>query len=328
MPRDHVIFFRNISTAPGRSDSNKERDPYESAVELLGYIAHTQPVLAQEFVNAHDLVRIIGSSEEWTGVVATSKRAGEAWVNALRHFSNPETIPGEYCLIVSQISLSLTKCRVLEWDNVPLYTPGIATTTAFAAQDLPAFAFPTIVVESQATGCAELLGPFIVSDLHARRLQEEPSSVKPLLVLTGDKNSSELTDILQCHEIAYQEFEVYRTCPRSDIRQRLEALIEEIVAGTEKAAQEITIWLAFFSPSSAEAVLLASPPSPSTEGIPSYWHQQLAQDAQTNHGKRVTFRMAAIGKTTRHYLQGRGFEGVVQAERPNAECLARAIAGD
>jgi hypothetical protein len=108
----------------------------------------------------------------------------------------------------------------------------------------------------------------------------------------------------------------------------MEAVIKEIIAGTEESVQEITIWLAFFSPSSAEAVLFASPPSPSTDVSASDWHQQLTQDAQTNHGKRVTFRMAAIGKTTRHYLQGRGFKGVVQAERPNAECLARAIAGD
>jgi uroporphyrinogen-III synthase len=108
----------------------------------------------------------------------------------------------------------------------------------------------------------------------------------------------------------------------------MEALIDEIIADTEESVQEITIWLAFFSPSSAEAVLFASPPTPSTDESPSYWYHQLTQDAQTKHRKQVTFRMAAIGKTTRCYLQGRGFEGVVQAERPNAECLARAIAGD
>jgi hypothetical protein len=96
MPRDHVIFFRNKSTEPGRSNDSTDRDPYESAVESLGYSAHTQPVLAQEFVNEDDLARIIGSPEEWTGVVATSKRAGEAWVNALRHFSNTQSIPSEY----------------------------------------------------------------------------------------------------------------------------------------------------------------------------------------------------------------------------------------
>lgn len=98
MPRDHVIFFRNKSTEPGRSDSNT--DPYESAVESLGYTAHTQPVLAQEFVNAEDLEQIMASPQEWTGVVATSKRAGEAWVNALRHFSDTrQRIPSEYCAL-------------------------------------------------------------------------------------------------------------------------------------------------------------------------------------------------------------------------------------
>lgn len=52
------------------------------------------------------------------------------------------------------------------------------------------------------------------------------------------------------------------------------------------------------------------------------------QQAQTDRRKQITFRVAAIGKTTRQYLQQRGFDRVVQAERPNAEYLAKAIAGD
>lgn len=95
MPRDRVIFFRNPSTEPGQSDV--DRDPYESAVASLGYAAHTQPVLAQEFVHEDDLVRSIALPEEWSGLVATSKRAGEAWVDAFRHFAaTGKPIPSEH----------------------------------------------------------------------------------------------------------------------------------------------------------------------------------------------------------------------------------------
>lgn len=95
MSRHHIIFFRNASTDSGSSDA--DRDPYESAAASLGYTAHTQPVLVQEFVDEDDLVRTIGMPEEWAGVVATSKRAGEAWVNALRRsIKTGKRIPSEF----------------------------------------------------------------------------------------------------------------------------------------------------------------------------------------------------------------------------------------
>lgn len=182
------------------------------------------------------------------------------------------------------------------------------------------------MAESEATGCAEFLGPCIVSDVRTRFSEGgAPSSANPLLVLTGDKNSPELTDILRRDGIAYGELEVYRTCPRPDIRQRLSALLGEILVDADQTSRPVTVWLAFFSPSSAAAVLSASPPMSSSDARPSPWYEHLAQ-ALPDHGKRIDFRIAAIGKTTRLYLEQQGFERVVQAERPNAESLARAIA--
>lgn len=78
MQREHVIFFRNPST------QHDEQDPYESAMTSDRYTAYTQPVLQQEFVNEDRLADVLGDSDGWAAVVATSKRAGEAWANAIR----------------------------------------------------------------------------------------------------------------------------------------------------------------------------------------------------------------------------------------------------
>lgn len=215
--------------------------------------------------------------------------------------------------------------RALAWEQIPLYTPGSATTATFSGPDLPNSCFPTIVLGSEDTGCAEHLGPFIVSHLASQADAGFPTTRKPFLVLTGDKNSSELTDILQRHQVAYQELEVYRTSPRPDIAKRLGGLLEDIVVGKEgNPDQVVTIWFAFFSPSSAEAVLLAdtSPTAPGQR----YWYDQIASDLEERHHVHLNFRMAAIGKTTGNYLRREGFENVVQAGKPNAEGMARAIA--
>ncbi|GHJ88505.1 hypothetical protein NliqN6_4907 [Naganishia liquefaciens] len=313
MPRrSHIVFFRN--PVPDSSTANAEQEPYESAASSCGYTPHTQPVLAQEFVRQVDLVQMMAVPEAWMGVVATSKRAGEAWANALRHL----TTSGQ---------------RIPKWNDVPLYTPGAATTAAFAAPpDLDATAFPTIVAESETTGCAELLGSFIVSDAQqGKAVALAPARGKPLLVLTGDKNSPELADILRRGGIPFKEVQVYRTCPRHDIRPRLSGLIEDIMVDAEETDRRpltvtatVTVWLAFFSPSSADAVLSAGPSTSSS--LP--WYEQLVQTApiDPSSSPRIQFRIAAIGKTTRLYLEQRGFERVVQAQRPNAEALARAIA--
>lgn len=221
----------------------------------------------------------------------------------------------------------LTTCRALDWGQVPLFTPGAGTTATFSSSDLPNSCFPTIVSESQETGCAEHLGPFIVSHITTEDSRTDgAATLKPFLVLTGDKNSSELTDILQRNQVAYQELEVYRTRPLPDIAPRLTALLEDIVVGSARnPEQAITIWFAFFSPSSAEAVLQARPSSAETSQT-SHWHNIIAEELEERYGKRIEFRMAAIGKTTGNYLRRQGFNDVVQAEKPNAEGMAKAIA--
>lgn len=99
MQREHVIFFRHPSTEP--SGLSVERDPYEAAMTSDRYIAHTQPVLGQEFVNENRLVEVLGDPEAWRAVVATSKRAGEAWSNAVR-CRNAGTIGESKCFSAQQ----------------------------------------------------------------------------------------------------------------------------------------------------------------------------------------------------------------------------------
>lgn len=219
-----------------------------------------------------------------------------------------------------------TTRRHLAWQQMPLYTPGAATTTTFSASDLPKSCFPSIVPGSEDTGCAENLGPFIVSHNDSgARPKSNAATPNPFLVLTGDKNSSELTDHLQRHQVVYEELEVYRTSPRSDIAQRLAELLEAIVVGSNRGVdQAITIWFAFFSPSSAEAVLHAE--TLTTTAEQKYWYNQVASELEQHYRVRIRFRMAAIGKTTGNYLRRQGFGDVVQAVKPNAEGMAKAIA--
>lgn len=221
--------------------------------------------------------------------------------------------------------LCLITRRILAWAQVPLYTPGAATTATFSASDLAESCFPSIVSASEDTGCAEILGPFIVSHLNSQfRGTGKQGTSKPFLILTGDKNSSELTDILQRHQVAYKELEVYRTSPRPDIAERMAELLAEIVAGANRDTEHpLIIWFAFFSPSSAEAVLRAGAKPASTGER--YWFDRVASDLEEHHGVRIKFRMAAIGKTTGNYLRREGFEDVVQAGKPNAEGMVRAI---
>lgn len=193
---------------------------------------------------------------------------------------------------------------------------------------------------SEETGCAEHLGPFIAFDT-LRRERHQQNNIEasgaagsltrqPFLVLTGDKNSSELTDHLQRHHLDYVELEVYRTCPRTDIQPRLTHLLRDIAASrssTEGKHTVITVWFACFSPSSAEAVLNAIPtPTIRSDLAASHsWIHDLTVELEARYHVDIQIRMAAIGKTTRNYLLKQGFEGVVQAEKPNADCLARAI---
>lgn len=93
MQRELVIFFRNPST------EHDERDPYESAMTSDRYTSYTQPVLQQKFVNESQLAKVLKEPAEWTAVVATSKRAGEAWANAVR--SNKDAKPDSSKYILS-----------------------------------------------------------------------------------------------------------------------------------------------------------------------------------------------------------------------------------
>lgn len=86
---EHVILLRNASVEP-QQDANVQADPYEFAITSRGLAAHTFPVLGQEYVNVPRLVEVLQRPEDWAAVIATSKRAGEAWVNAMRQCKQAE----------------------------------------------------------------------------------------------------------------------------------------------------------------------------------------------------------------------------------------------
>ncbi|KAJ9124344.1 hypothetical protein QFC22_001144 [Naganishia vaughanmartiniae] len=84
---EHVILLRNASSIDPQQDAaagQTTADPYEFAITARGLLPHTLPVLGQEFVNVSRLQEVFQHPEDWAAVVATSKRAGEAWVDAIR----------------------------------------------------------------------------------------------------------------------------------------------------------------------------------------------------------------------------------------------------
>jgi len=134
-------------------------------------------------------------------------------------------------------------------------------------------------------------------------LQACSSDTQPLLLVRGDKSTNELQEGLKKAQRAYIETTVYSTTGRSTLKSDVEALSERIKDTTGD------IWLAFFSPSSAEMALsyLSSPTDPPRSGI-------LAR-----------FRIAAIGETTSQFLMEYGLQVHAVATEPTAEGLVNAI---
>lgn len=129
-------------------------------------------------------------------------------------------------------------------------------------------------------------------------------------MVRGDKSTNELQDGLKSAGRAYKEISIYTTSSRSDLESNIERAIavrrppnEETegngLLGENKGDAEM--WIAFFSPSSAEYVLPIL-------------------------GSRLGgCKIAAIGGTTERYLLDRGLEVQATAEQPTAEGLVRAI---
>lgn len=139
-------------------------------------------------------------------------------------------------------------------------------------------------------------------------LDTADTDARPLLLVRGDKSTNELQTGLQEGERAFLETIVYSTTCRQSLEADLQTLLE-----TVRDIEE-DVWLAFFSPSSAEMVL--------------DWIRSLAGDGgidERNEHIWSRVKIGAIGETTAQFLRDQGLEVKAVAKDPTAEGLASAI---
>lgn len=285
----NVVLFRNPT-------GDLKQDPY---VQILMATRRFRPkslsVLGQTLTNQRELADMIAhEGRNWSGVVATSKRAGEAWRAA--------------CRLVSQEGHN-REAGDSNWSHVPLYTPGPATGASFSGSDLHVEFEPRRIEAAEETGSAIPLGEFIIRNHQALAVNPE----LPLLILEGDKNGPNLTDTLG-DAVRYERLETYATGPREDLGPDVMHLCKTLAADSSwnRAA-----WLVFFAPSSAKAVLDCLELTEFASGLP--------REGSPPIESMLRFRLAAVGNTTAAYLADRGFEVETVARQPTAEGMRVAL---
>lgn len=289
----HVVLFRN-------PHAEAKQDNYLQILSATKkFRPKCCPVLGQVFIDQEGLVEVITEqSDKWSGLIATSKRAGEAWATACRVAEREPAI----------------NANVSDWSRIPLYTPGPATGASFTCQGVPLNLAPKRVEASEETGSAIPLGQFIV-EYHA---SFAPDPSLPILILEGDKNGPNLTETINGH-VTYTTREIYATGPREDLSVDVKQLCQNLMVelGSDATDQEKTMWLVFFAPSSAKAILDCIETTQYAAGLP------FAKQAPIKG--ILQFRLAAVGNTTATYLRDRGFDVDAVARQPTAEGIRDAL---
>ncbi len=286
-----VILFR---TPSNDSCSTSLPDPYHHILSSHGYRPLFLPVLEQAFVDVDGLKDIIRNDPtHWSGVVGTSKRAGESWCNAFNQVIEEGTVgkgKGKQSAVLEEDS-------VPNWSNIPLFTPGSATMSSFSSSSFPENG-PKAFPGAESTGSGSALGEFIIS--------RHSASIDPLLILEGDKTISDLKAVLDSVDLPYHTRMIYQTSVRSDLDTDLRWLL----AVLDEEQPNERIWLAFFSPSSAQPVI----------------DLLRTMDAlRIENGRSSRFDVVAIGKTTGDGLRKIGVDVGAVAKSPTAQGLLDAL---
>lgn len=314
-----IILFKNVH------GDEPAQDPYVQVLAPLTRSAtHSAitciPVLDSAFVNPDGLEHTIAHQRDlYDGLIATSKRAGEAWVSAASHSSSSLPLGG----VTSSGG----------WSDVPLFSPGPGTSDAFYPRDstCPPCFTPHRDRESETTGAGFQLGDYLVS-LHSQR-----PFTRPLLILEGDKNSTVLRGKLDQAEIRYVRQQVYQTGPRGQLLGDICRLMVNLTAAAAaEAASSNTlspssraVWLVFFAPSSTKAVLDCFTQAGLAGHLP--WDPAAARHDSSSNGSLeqtsagVKFRLASIGETTRDYLIAQGLTVGAVAKEPTPEGVRTAL---
>lgn len=154
-------------------------------------------------------------------------------------------------------------------------------------------------------------------------LAHPAGKVGRILILRGDKSMESLQDGLRENSRTYTELTVYETSARPTLEKDISAILAQHDEGE-------SMWLAFFSPSSAEMVIRTLT---STSGTQDGERMKQTNDPQEDceleeRRKEVLWtrcRVAAIGETTARYLVEREIRVEAVAKEPTAQGLLEAV---
>ncbi|SOV10010.1 related to HEM4 - Uroporphyrinogen III synthase [Ustilago sp. UG-2017a] len=188
----------------------------------MEYCVTSFPILAHKFVNQDRFVdRLlygsraegVGDGNAYRGMIVTSQRAVEAYVSA-----------GVKAQDVLRNNNKTSSSSPTQWNRVPFFAVGPATSSALHAVPLAPWLRPRLVMGGEATGTGETLARYVIRHLSTPSILDHNSDLQtaeqapPLLYLVGDKNTSTIPDILSqasppTGPIAFEELQVYETAP-------------------------------------------------------------------------------------------------------------------
>ena len=191
----------------------------------------------------------------------------------------------------------------MTWSDLPFYVVGARTESILKRNNtLPLSSpfIPKLILGAEESGTGVKLAEFIIRD-YPSRLKCPPSTSTtspPLLYIVGDKTTGGLALHMEAAGLHPYTFQVYRTWARDDFDEDIRATMKcrrSILTHENDVDPTLSRgirWVAFFSPSSARAVL------PTLRRHFSFYD---TGDETSNPQPRVC--IAAIGPTTASYLE-------------------------
>lgn len=251
-------------------------DPYLTRLECAGFKReriHCQPVLTSQVRGLEELSLLL-ETKEFSGLICTSQRAVKAWSLILR------------------AGMSGNKTT---WSQKPHFVVGPSTADALLAIDSAHIPEPHNV-SGQHTGHADALARLIEA-------QHQHQHGHPLLYLTGDKRRDTLPTLLSEAGIPFVESCIYETSTDPAFSSTFSTHLDTL------RQSDANIWIALFSPSGANAAVLAL----------------RAHTDFTDLWPRIRF--ATLGPTTASHLQNQlKVPPHAVAAHPTPEELSQAVA--
>ncbi len=307
-PLPHMISHTRIPVILFRAPINpSSSDPYHLTFQQHGYEATSVPVLTETF-RTDELRRILERGcQGYDGVVIMSRRGAEGWVRAATAISGasegleapsstrasktPDGGEPHDCDPCSSQDIAAP----LHWSTIPLFTVGSSARDTSARAVISSNLKLDTSNQSLTAKSATALIPILLQNHSARSF----------LIIRGDRSLDEIPAALVSAGRKVRETTLYETIEHPELGRRVSAITEGLPNGA--------IWMTFFSPSSAGMAL-------------SYLRRLgMLSSTDGSGGLRERVRIAAIGETTRRFLEDQGVEVDAVAEEPNAEGLVEAI---